>query len=355
MPPDAQGNPGRYDMSVDERDTALDALTQADFSVSQEHGKQGFGGREAAFTHHISSHGELEYIPHALVHSGISGAMGAPGTAGLDPVFWLHHANIDRLWQVWLNANPLHINPTALTWLTYPFTFHDSSRTPVTLTPAQVLDTRTLLSGYTYEGVAPIGDTSPAVAPAVGINTGLFKTTLSGAFAHFAKAATDIAPEIAAATNDPLLLEGNEASTGLEFLPPTRRSPPLVATAQFAALAAAAPFPGLAEGAAHAYLNFENITGTGVPPVHEVYVGRKGTAGRYAGALPFFGIAESSVPDTRHSGSGQSYVLDISGIAHALEEEPGWDPAQLEVTVRPRRAPRPGSNVRIGRISLYVK
>ena len=29
--------------------------------------------------------------------------MGAFETAGLDPLFWLHHANIDRLWEVWLN------------------------------------------------------------------------------------------------------------------------------------------------------------------------------------------------------------------------------------------------------------
>ena len=39
------------------------------------------------------------------------GWMGAFYTAGLDPIFWCHHANIDRLWQVWLDADPAHKNP----------------------------------------------------------------------------------------------------------------------------------------------------------------------------------------------------------------------------------------------------
>jgi hypothetical protein len=26
--------------------------------------------------------------------------------AGFDPIFWMHHSNVDRLWQEWINANP---------------------------------------------------------------------------------------------------------------------------------------------------------------------------------------------------------------------------------------------------------
>jgi hypothetical protein len=36
-----------------------------------------------------------------------------PSLAALDPIFWLHHANVDRLWEVWLQrAGPA--NTTAL-------------------------------------------------------------------------------------------------------------------------------------------------------------------------------------------------------------------------------------------------
>lgn len=47
----------------------------------------------------------LENNPHGGVHSAIGG--GAAGymshlsTAGMDPIFWLHHANMDRLWECW--------------------------------------------------------------------------------------------------------------------------------------------------------------------------------------------------------------------------------------------------------------
>jgi tyrosinase len=46
---------------------------------------------------------ELEVRPHNNVH-GIVGTilgMGDTPMAGRDPIFWLHHANIDRLWESW--------------------------------------------------------------------------------------------------------------------------------------------------------------------------------------------------------------------------------------------------------------
>ena len=50
---------------------------------------------------------QLEQQPHGLMHCG-SGFdcqapdMGIVPVAGLDPVFYMHHANIDRLWQCWM-------------------------------------------------------------------------------------------------------------------------------------------------------------------------------------------------------------------------------------------------------------
>jgi tyrosinase len=46
----------------------------------------------------------LEAI-HDSVHVWVGGSMGVIPTAPADPIFWMHHANIDRLWAVW-QASP---------------------------------------------------------------------------------------------------------------------------------------------------------------------------------------------------------------------------------------------------------
>ncbi|TLS22172.1 uncharacterized protein PpBr36_10017 [Pyricularia pennisetigena] len=42
----------------------------------------------------------LEGLPHGAIHSAISGDMG-PSSSPNDPVFYLHHAQVDRLWLQW--------------------------------------------------------------------------------------------------------------------------------------------------------------------------------------------------------------------------------------------------------------
>ena len=38
---------------------------------------------------------------HNSVHVWVGGSMGSVPTAPADPIFWMHHCNIDRLWHVW--------------------------------------------------------------------------------------------------------------------------------------------------------------------------------------------------------------------------------------------------------------
>lgn len=38
---------------------------------------------------------------HNGVHGWVGGTMALITTAPADPVFWLHHAQIDRLWSIW--------------------------------------------------------------------------------------------------------------------------------------------------------------------------------------------------------------------------------------------------------------
>lgn len=118
--------------------------------------RQAFGSQFTATPQHGNRNfGELESQPHNVVHDAIGGDtgwMGDPDCAARDPIFWLHHANIDRLWQVWLNqgnrANPLG----AENWKNQPFTFFDGGGNEVRLTGCQILNMATQL-GYEYDGV----------------------------------------------------------------------------------------------------------------------------------------------------------------------------------------------------------
>jgi hypothetical protein len=99
------------------------------------------------FTNGINS------TPHGVVHTGVGGFggdMSAFETAGRDPIFWLHHANIDRLWELWLLSGGGRVNPTTNSaWMTQTFDFYDEKGATVTLTGAGVVDTATQL-GYRY-------------------------------------------------------------------------------------------------------------------------------------------------------------------------------------------------------------
>ena len=48
---------------------------------------------------------ELELGLHGAVHNAVGGDMADRGSP-TDPVFWLHHANIDRIWGKWQKKNP---------------------------------------------------------------------------------------------------------------------------------------------------------------------------------------------------------------------------------------------------------
>jgi tyrosinase len=97
-----------------------------------------------------SFQGALEGTPHASVHMAVGGGMGNFVGAGRDPIFWLHHCNIDRLWEKWLTAAG-HVNPTSdSTWMNTNFKFVDENKNFVQMSGDDVLYTVNQLH-YQYE------------------------------------------------------------------------------------------------------------------------------------------------------------------------------------------------------------
>lgn len=57
-----------------------------------------------------------------------TGLMGWVPTAGFDPVFWLHHSNIDRIWQQWTNSeNGQMVTIEELKSVEWPYVFFDEN------------------------------------------------------------------------------------------------------------------------------------------------------------------------------------------------------------------------------------
>ncbi len=99
--------------------------------------------------------GELEQTPHNAVHGAVGGQTGwmnDPDEAARDPIFWLHHAQIDRLWARWSSEG--HANPTEPAWRGQSFEFFDAGGKRVSKRCADVLDTVADLS-YEYDQLKP--------------------------------------------------------------------------------------------------------------------------------------------------------------------------------------------------------
>ncbi len=98
--------------------------------------------------------GELEGTPHNFIHRWVGGqklSNMVQTFSPLDPIFWLHHCNIDRLYSNWLKR-PEHYPPSPSEWTSRSFNdFYDAAGDQVgsQLTCGLTVDSSAL--GYTYD------------------------------------------------------------------------------------------------------------------------------------------------------------------------------------------------------------
>ena len=97
--------------------------------------------------------GMVEGYGHNHIHALIGGAMRHPRTSARDPMFWLHHSNVDRVWATWHGLHGKSLYPSEWTALTVTG-FVDSDGEPVGDLPVSAaLETRAL--GYDYDRLYP--------------------------------------------------------------------------------------------------------------------------------------------------------------------------------------------------------
>lgn len=103
--------------------------------------------------------GPVESIPHGPVHIWCGDPnqpdgedMGNFYSAGFDPLFYAHHANIDRMWSVWKGLDVRrHTDLTDPDWLDASFLLYDETPKLVRIRVRDVLDTDRLR--YRYQDV----------------------------------------------------------------------------------------------------------------------------------------------------------------------------------------------------------
>jgi tyrosinase len=89
--------------------------------------------------------------PHGNVHEDVGGWMANIQTSAQDPIFYFHHSNVDRLWDIWLAQGGGRSDPTGdATWKGKTYTFFDENGTAVTMNDCDVLRAAQQLN-YTYQ------------------------------------------------------------------------------------------------------------------------------------------------------------------------------------------------------------
>ena len=315
------------------------AMAEKFFTGPTVGGIAGFGGPVTGWNHVGGPVGNLENIPHGMIHMEVGGRQ-PPGwmssftTAGRDPIFWLHHANIDRLWKIWLNQGS-RVNPPETRWLDMSFTIGGGA-SATTLAVRDVLDTTQPPLNYHYTDESP-SVLEPAIAAA---------EAAAGSPSEEERMPEELVPEMVGASDEGVPLAAT--STEVEIAVEAPSGPAFAAATE-------------SQRPRTVYLKVENVRGEELAASsYLVHLGLPPGANaaeyedRRLGKVSMFGVLEASQSDEEHSGSGLTFSFDITGVFERLQEAEELDPEHLSVTFTPVHASeeQPG-NVRAGRVSLF--
>ncbi|MGK4567800.1 tyrosinase family protein [Flavobacterium sp. 3HN19-14] len=257
-----------------------------------------YGGGVTGFAHYSGNTGALEYNPHNFAHNaiggqdpttGFGGLMGDPETAGLDPIFYLHHCNIDRMSAAWNEAG--NSDPSDANWLdgqtatgSRKFYMPKPDKTAWEYTPAMVTDTKLL--DYTYEDLS-LGMATPSVSKKT-LRLRTFGLAVNENLINNMK--PDEQSELVGANKNAITLDATGARTTVKLDSSGWSTVSKKLTNAFSAGLTANPVLGSLPD--EVYLQLEGIKGKEDSIVCSVSVNNV-----YAGHLSLFGLRSASKPD----------------------------------------------------------
>jgi tyrosinase len=314
----------------------IDLSAMNDHGFTSAPGGLGFGGGVTVFAQFGGRTGALESNPHNSVHvmiGGPSGFMSDPLLAGLDPIFWLHHCNIDRLWAAWL-TRPENVQESSQAWLKGPsprrFEMPDPSGNVFVFTPEQVLPGGPLEPAYDNLQSGTGGGAMIAALDGPAGERGAMPAQMSSG------------PPRAAS-----LVGTNQTAVTIDraSITTTVRLQPQVAAI------AGDPVEQ------RVILNLENVRGTRPSGVLSISLAAPAqttpaSTPHLVTSVALFGLARASAADNEHGGSGISVAVDIAGIARELAQQSGGALDQIEVHLDqpPHDKQEP---ITVERVSIY--
>lgn len=255
--------------------------------------------------------------------------------AGLDPIFWLHHCNVDRLWEAWMSAPD----------------------------KTMVRDPRWLDGPADRRFIMPmLGGSDPGM-------TFSGRDTLRGGKLHRdyddLTKGTGVAPGVRAVTRvsmgapeqqrvEPIGANAAVVQVGGAAIRTVVDLEPRAATASVATMGATSPGMEVTR----LYIALESVRGSAPSPQLQVYVNLPEGANprehpdRLAGSLTLFGLNVASRPDGEHGGNGLGYTIDITDLAKSLSDAGDFDTEHLRVTLVPGEQVSDDRPVTVDRVSL---
>ena len=351
------------------RDIPTTALGDEVFQGGDQSVPPGFGGPKTIFHHggeDEAPNGGIESLPHNAVHGAVGGS--APGTpenrqddpktmglmahpdqAALDPIFWLHHANVDRLWASWRQGAGNH-DPSDPLWLDGPvgrrFQVPTPRGKPLVFSARGMGDTRAPNLNYEYEELTPL--------PPRRRDVRLARLTLPAPNSTQVVAnMVDKPAEVIGSSETAIRLEGSGTDVPIRIDKPSRDKVAASLTG-FSTIAFREPD--------RVFLKLENVRGANDAALFYVYVGLATDARlpeqheNFAGTLSFFGVAKATKTGAGHSGNGITQVFEITRIVDALHLDGRLGSLdQLLVRLVPRNRTGFGGQPSVGRISVLRK
>ena len=286
----------------------------------------GDSGSDAGFCANVDGN------PHGALHVNVGNdrGMGQVPWAANDPVFWLHHGNVDRIWASWAKAGGKNLDDAS--FKATAFHFADGNGNGVLAKVADILELHDLDYEYDRYLDRPAGS-PPFPAPA----------------AVAALAVHAIFHQV----SGPITLGANPTSVTLA----TQEVPSLVPsganslTAQVQATGPDRVF----------YLRLNDVRASAAPGAgYDVHLGPAGqaTPGRsdpsFVGSISFFGLALHGTNGDHAApaiAEPRNYSFVVTNVVKQLQQAGKLD-AEPKVTLVPTKAPREGSAPRIGSVSL---